>query len=204
MDVAVCRAVCAALVLLLHVLCILPSGAEGVASAEAGTLYLYGWTVDEDGVVRAFFTPTEPAEYYAAIPADISSYVSADGEFFSVSHYDVGFSAREAADAALANAPEDVEVTEDNLKIVFVYATMYESIKSNGERTEENGVYVHLLTASPDDGTVGFAASLKDAEYGKWYAMLFGITAAVLAAGAVGYAVARSRKCRRKKTGSIE
>lgn len=201
---AVCRAVCAALVLLLLVLFFLPSGAEGVASAEAGTLYLYGWTVDEDGVARAFFTPAEPAEYYAAIPADISSYVSEDGEFFSVSHYDVGFSAREAADAALANVPEDVEVTEDNLKIVFVYATMNESIKSNGERTEENGVYVHLVTASPDDGTVGFAASLKDAEYGKWYAMLFGITAAALAAGAIGYAVARSRKCRRKKTGSIE
>ena len=201
---AVSRAVCAALVLLLLVLFFLPSGAEGVASAEAGALYLYGWTVDEDGVAGAFFTPTEPAEYYAAIPADISSYVSADGEFFSVSHYDVAFSAREAADAALANAPEDVEVTEDNLKIVFVYATMYESIVSNAEKSEQDGVWMHTVTASPDGGEVFFAAVSRGARSENWYALLIGVAAAAIAAAAAVYAAARSVKCRKNRTRPTE
>ena len=108
---------------------------DGVACAETGELRLYAWSEGEDGSVTAMFTTADTEECYAVVPCESATYTRADGEFFYTSHYDVTFSARAAADAALAAAPEGMSVTEDNLKILFVYATMYESISSNAQRT---------------------------------------------------------------------
>lgn len=176
---------------------------DGVACAETGELRLYAWSEGEDGSVTAMFTPADTEECYAVVPCESATYTRADGEFFYTSHYDVTFSARAAADAALAAAPEGMSVTEDNLKILFVYATMYESISSNAQRTESGGVWLHTLTADPDDGDVLFAAFTRNAESEKWYAMLTGIAVLAVAAAAAGVAAARSVKCRKNRNRPI-
>lgn len=114
------------------------------------------------------------------------------------------FDAGEAAAAALAAAPEDLAVTEDNLKIVFVYATMYESIVSNAEKSEQDGVWMHTVTASPDGGEVFFAAVSRGARSENWYALLIGVAAAAIAAAVAVYAAARSVKCRKNRTRPTE
>ena len=126
------------------------------------------------------------------------------GTGYRDSHYEVTFDAGEAAAAALAAAPEDLAVTEDNLKIVFVYATMYESIVSNAEKSEQDGVWMHTVTASPDGGEVFFAAVSRGARSENWYALLIGVAAAAIAAAAAVYAAARSVKCRKNRTRPTE
>ena len=108
-----------------------------VASAGESDLVLYAWGRGENGEIFAFFTVNASAGSYASVPCTTSSYTTQE-EFYRDSHYEVTFDAGEAAAAALAAAPEDLAVTEDNLKIVFVYATMYEKITSNGEKTQNS------------------------------------------------------------------
>ncbi len=174
-----------------------------VASAGESDLVLYAWGRGENGEIFAFFTVNASAGSYASVPCTTSSYTTQE-EFYRDSHYEVTFDAGEAAAAALAAAPEDLAVTEDNLKIVFVYATMYESIVSNAEKSEQDGVWMHTLAVSPDDGTVTFAASSRGAKSENWYALLIGAAVLCIAAAAAGIAAARSVKCRKNRTRPTE
>lgn len=174
-----------------------------VASAGESDLVLYAWGRGENGEIFAFFTVNASAGSYASVPCTTSSYTTQE-EFYRDSHYEVTFDAGEAAAAALAAAPEDLAVTEDNLKIVFVYATMYESIVSNAEKSEQDGVWMHALAVSPDDGTVTFAASSRGAKSENWYALLIGAAVLCIAAAAAGIAAARSVKCRKNRTRPTE
>lgn len=174
-----------------------------VASAGESDLVLYAWGRGENGEIFAFFTVNASAGSYASVPCTTSSYTTQE-EFYRDSHYEVTFDAGEAAAAALAAAPEDLAVTEDNLKIVFVYATMYESIVSNAEKSEQDGVWMHTVTASPDGGEVFFAAVSPGARSENWYALLIGVAAAAIAAAAAVYAAARSVKCRKNRTRPTE
>ena len=186
------------------VFCMLFFVPAGVAQASEGTLTLYAWGKDDEGNVYAFFTAGGGENALASVPCTTASYIADEGEFFYASHYDVTFDARAAADAAAAAAPEGVTVTEDNLKIVFVYATMYESIVSNAEKSEQDGVWMHTLAVSPDDGTVTFAASSRGAKSENWYALLIGAAVLCIAAAAAGIAAARSLKCRKNRNRPTE
>ena len=178
--------------------------ASDAAFAEGEScVRLYAWAANDDGTVTAFYTSADTAECYAEVPCTRRSYTVDEGEFYYSSHYAVGFSARAAFDAALAVAPEELGVTEDNLKIVFVYATMYEKITSNGEKTQNGGTWLHIMPVSPDSGTAEFKAVSVNANYENWYAVLFGLAAVLLAGAAAGYAAARRLKCRKNRKKSI-
>ena len=194
--------VCALLLFLFAACAFAPQGAAA-AEKEGSFVSLYAMDKPEEGEVRAYFTTAQVAQRYAAGPCDISVYVTEEGAFYYRSHYDVTFDSGEAARAALSAAPEEWGVTEDNLKIVFVYATIYRTLDSNAERSEADGRYLHVLTATPEDGEVVFAAEVRGAEYESWYALLVGVAAAIIVVAAVLYVAARRAKCRKNQKRSI-
>ena len=196
-------AVACALLLFLFAACAFAPRESAAAEEEGSFVYLYAMDKTEEGEVRAYFTTAQVEQPYAAVPCDISVYVTEEGAFYYRSHYDVTFDSWEAARAALSAAPEEWGVTEDNLKIVFVYATIYRTLDSNAERSEAEGRYLHVLTATPEDGEVVFAAGVRGAEYESWYALLVGVAAAIIVVAAVLYVAARRAKCRKNQKRSI-
>lgn len=195
--------VVAALLLFLFAACAFAPRGAAAAEEEGSFVYLYAMDKTEEGEVRAYFTTAQVEQAYAAVPCDISVYVTEEGAFYYRSHYDVTFDSGEAARAALSAAPEEWGVTEDNLKIVFVYATIYRTLDSNAEKSEADGRYLHVLTATPEDGEVVFAAGVRGAEYESWYALLVGVAAAIIVVAVVLYVAARRAKCRKNQKRSI-
>lgn len=177
-----------------------PSGEDGGAPVES-VMYLYGWSRDaETGDVLAWFTTALPEEVIAEAPCVTRAPVVRDGEFWYTSSYEVRFDAADAAEAALEAAPAELGLTLDNLKIVFVYATMNGRIHSDADMTESGGVNVHFLEVTAYDGEVAFEAWMRSPDSGKWYAVLFGSAAGAVVAALVCVAAARRIKWRKKTT----
>lgn len=195
------RVFAAVAVLLLAVFCLAACGAytdESGAEYTASVMRLYGWRTGEDGSVYALFTTAQTETVYAEAACETVSETASDGAFYRVSGYGVRFDAASAAETALACAPDETGASYENLKIVFVYATMNESIISDGEKSESDGVYLHTVTASPTDGEVTFEATLRSPVSGAWYAVLAASAVAALAVCAVIVFLARRRKWRKK------
>lgn len=195
------RTFAAVAVLVLSMFCLVACGApadEGGAEYSASVMRLYGWRTGEDGSVYALFTTAQTETVYAEAACETVSYAVSDGAFYRVSGYGVRFDAASAAETALACAPAETGASYENLKIVFVYATMNESIASDGERSESDGVYLHTVTASPTDGEVTFEATLRSPVSGAWYAVLAASAVAALAVCVAVVLIVRRRKWRKK------
>lgn len=163
---------------------------------------LYSWHEDaESGEVYAYFTTSSVENSLAEAPCGVRSYYGDDGAFWLLSGYSVTFDAGEACAVALAAVPDDgtvgVPVSAENLKIVFVYATMDGRIQSNGVVSESSGAYYHYLSVTPSDGEVTFDAVLRYADSASWYAVLTGAVAVAVAIAFIAYAVARSKRWKR-------
>lgn len=175
---------------------------EDTPQSENSVLYLAS-VEESEGFYIAFVTCNSVSEPLAEIPSEKITWQERKNAFWNVSKMDISFSSDAVYDAVWEYVRSDGElssvVTEDNLKIMFVYDTMDKSVNSNAEKIRIGNVYRHVMGVSRDVDETVFKATLDYPYSANWYAVLVGCAVLVFAVIGIGIAVAKGRLWQREK-----
>ncbi len=122
-----------------------------------------------------------------------------DGEFFDSYIYSLTFDGGAIFSAVRDRLTQDGTISGENedssLKIVYDYDTIYKSIKSDGTVSKEGGVYSHHFQVN--EGMFQVTLTREIPNQSSWYAVLIGVTVALLGV-AVGIFAVRGKRNGRK------
>jgi hypothetical protein len=124
--------------------------------------------------------------------------VEEKGHFVNTYTYTVTFDGEAIFCAVQSRLTQDGTILNgaeySTLKIVYDYATIYKSIKSDGEHSKSGRNYVHSFDVS--NGPFEATLTRKIPRQSTWYAVLLGGAGAVIVAFVVAHLV-RGKYCRK-------
>lgn len=147
-------------------------------------IYYYGMEYPEDSEIAiVYVTFSKTDTLIEGVEGVWHSELKNDGAFYQVSTSTVSYN-----DGAIFSAVENFIPQENlihdgieykGLKVVLRYATIYKSIKSDGNLTMSSGNYVHTFDIQEGGEDGGFTLTMRSARSAVWYGMLLGIAVGV-------------------------
>lgn len=191
----------AAVVVIVVLACVLLSAcnkSETSGDVEYG-MYVRRIIYDsQEGVMTAYVSLTkDESQKLEGVSANWHYKKGEINAFFSRYEYTVNFSPSTifcAVENSLTQEQRIVDGVEYNvLKVAFEYATIYKSLKSEGETLKSSSYYLHDFALDETDTSFETTLSLRTQQSAAWYGILIAVAVAIFGV-VIGVVIARRKK----------